>query len=115
MLFSKALGELSCAVFLGDGGVEGFGCFLGDGGVDGFLEDDLLSSNGGVRFVVCATLPTGLSTIVRRFGVLTVVFFLSKLTVLKRVRSIDSRGELRFLLNEPRSFSLSSNQHHEVN
>ena len=54
-----------------------------------------------VTSVVCADFPTGLSIIVKRFGVLTVVFLRSRLTVLKRTRSIDSRGELILLLKEP--------------
>jgi hypothetical protein len=61
--------------------------------------------------VVWAVRPTGLSTIVNRLGVLTVVFFRSRLTVLKRTRSIDSRGELIRLLSEPVKLASVTGKH----
>ena len=70
--------------------------------------EDLFAPDEEESSVVWAMRPTGLSTIVNRLGVLTVVFFRSRLTVLKRTRSIDSRGELIRLLSEPVKLGLSN-------
>lgn len=98
-----------------DGGVDGF--WVCCGGVDGFWDleggvegltalfewdlPELFTPDVEESSVVCAVRPTGLSTMVKRFGVLTVVSFRSRLTDFKRARSVDSRGELTRLLSEP--------------